>query len=300
MIPHRQEYPLRTTVCPLLADRRQACACRARAFAWSKFETMHGGRTDLEGWFRQLLVLVCFAARSGCSLQQAGRTWHREMADYARCSWWSIDHDRGARAALAQAKKFLLSQFLFLHLVVVASSLLALSSGSLLLSERMTVLVSFSRQSQTSVLQLLEPFLLVLGLKKKAQKRMVLKIDRRRVVLRSFFSPGTACNSSWRHSPSHAKPCWLVAAIHPESTTNWPETKAIEHAPPFTGHEQGGRDFDFGNVSSPWPLIWLPSCFAKQQSGHSSVIVWFCFSRKSPQKWRKLHPHRNKRQKTKK
>ena len=58
-----------------------------------------------------------------------------------------------------------------------------------------------------------------------------------------------------RPSPSHAKPCWLVAAIHPESTTNWPETKAIEHAPPFTGHEQGGRDFDFGNVSSPRPLI---------------------------------------------
>ena len=24
-----------------------------------------------------------------------------EMADYARCAWWSIDHDRGARAALA-------------------------------------------------------------------------------------------------------------------------------------------------------------------------------------------------------
>ena len=86
--------------------------------------------------------------------------------------------------------------FSFLHLVVVASSLLALSSGSLLLSERMTVLVSFSRQSQTGVLQLLEPFLLVLGLKKKAPKRMVLKIDRRRVVLLSFFSPGTACNSS--------------------------------------------------------------------------------------------------------
>ena len=39
-------------------------------------------------------------------------------------------------------------------------------------------------------------FLLVLGLKKKAPKRMVLKIDRRRVVLLSFFSPGTACNSS--------------------------------------------------------------------------------------------------------
>ena len=113
---------------------------------------------------------------------------------------------------------------------------------------------------------------------------MVLKIDRRRIVLLSFFSPGSACNSSWRHSPSHAKPSWLVAAIHPESTRNWPETKAIEHAPPFTGHERGGRDFVFRNVSSPWLLIWLPSCFAKQQSGHSSVIVWFCFSRKSPQK----------------
>ena len=77
----------------------------ARAFAESKFETMHGG-PPTEGWFRQL----CFAARSGCSLQQAGRTWHREMADYARwCAWWSIDHDRGARASLASAKKFLLS-----------------------------------------------------------------------------------------------------------------------------------------------------------------------------------------------
>ena len=54
--------------------------------------------------------------------------------------------------------------FSFLHLVVVASSLLALSSGSLLLSERMTVLVSFFQAvtvSQTGVLQLLEPFLLV-------------------------------------------------------------------------------------------------------------------------------------------
>ena len=48
--------------------------------------------------------------------------------------------------------------FSFLHLLVVASSLPALSSGSLLLSERMTVLVSFSRQSQIGVLQLLEPF----------------------------------------------------------------------------------------------------------------------------------------------
>ena len=92
-------------------------------------------------------------------------------------------------------------------------------------------------------------FLLVLGLKKKAPKRMVLKIDRR--VGGSFFFfllPWNCLQFVVKaKSPSHAKPCWLVAAIHPESTTNWPETKAIEHAPPFTGHEQGGRDFDFGN-----------------------------------------------------
>ena len=152
--PSARISPSNDSLPPPCRSTGQTCARWARAFAWSKFETTHGGHTDLEGWFRQL----CFAARSGCSLQQAGRTWHREMADYARYAWWSIDHDRGARAALAQAKKFLLSQFLFLHLVVVASSLLALSSGSLLLSERMTVLVSFSRQSQTGVLQLLEPF----------------------------------------------------------------------------------------------------------------------------------------------
>ena len=214
------------------------------------------------------------------------------MADYARCAWWSIDHDRAYEHVQRwrRRRSFSFLSFCFLHLVVVASSLLALSSGSLLLSERMTVLVSFSRQSHTGVLQLLEPFFT--GSRSEEEGAEAHgpedRPSRRRVVLLSFFSPGTACNSSWRPSPSHAKPCWLVAAIHPESTTNWPETKAIEHAPPFTGHEQGGRDFDFGNVSSPRPLIWLPSCFAKQQSGHSSVIVWFCFSRKSPQKMKKI------------
>ena len=40
MIPHRQKFSLRMRVCPLLADRRKACARWARAFAGSKFETM--------------------------------------------------------------------------------------------------------------------------------------------------------------------------------------------------------------------------------------------------------------------
>ena len=106
MIPHRQEYPLRKRICPLLADRRQAE--RALLPSRSSKPCCRHARGRSEGWFRPL----CFAARSGCSLhaQQAGRTWHREMADYARCAWWSIDHDRGARAALVQAKKFLLSR----------------------------------------------------------------------------------------------------------------------------------------------------------------------------------------------
>ena len=80
----------------------------------------------------------------------------------------------------------------------MASSLLALSSGSLLLSERMTVLVSFSRQSHTGVLQLLEPFFT--GSRSEEEGAEADgpedRPSRRRVVLLSFFSPGTACNSS--------------------------------------------------------------------------------------------------------
>ena len=88
--------------------------------------------------------------------------------------------------------------FCFLHLVVVASSLLALSSGSLLLSERMTVLVSFSRQSHTGVLQLLEPFFTGFQSEEEGAEAHGPedRPSRRRVVLLSFFSPGTACNSS--------------------------------------------------------------------------------------------------------
>ena len=71
--------------------------------------------------------------------------------------WLTVPDVHGDRSTTT-ADYVLLSQFLFLHLVVVASSLPALSSGSLLLSERMTVSVSFSRQSQTGVLQLLEQF----------------------------------------------------------------------------------------------------------------------------------------------
>ena len=212
------------------------------------------------------------------------------MADYARCAWWSIDHDRGARAALAQAKKFLPAQFLF----SAPRCCGFVTSRSQL---RFVAVVwendSLSFFFQAVTYQCAPAFgAFFTGSRSEEEGAEAHgpedRPSRRWVVLLSFFSPGTACNSSWRHSPSHAKPCWLVAAIHPESTTNWPETKAIEHAPPFTGHEQGGRDFDFGNVSSPRPLIWLPSCFAKQQSGHSSVVVWFCFSRKSPQKIKKI------------
>ena len=79
----------------------------------------------------------------------------------------------------------------------MASSLLALSSGSLLLSERMTVLVSFSRQSHTGVLQFLEPFFGSRSEEEGAEAHGPEdRPSRRRVVLLSFFSPGTVCNSS--------------------------------------------------------------------------------------------------------
>ena len=72
--------------------------------------------------------------------------------------WPDVHGDRSTTTAEHVQRWRRRTSFSFLHLVVVASSLLALSSGLLLLSERMTVLVSFSRQSQTGVLQLLEPF----------------------------------------------------------------------------------------------------------------------------------------------
>ena len=279
MIPHRQEYPLRKRICPLLADRRQA----ERALLPSRSSkpctrTVGAQRADLScgnKMFRGPVRLQPVAPSTGSSKQHARDTvkWLTMACTTAE----PVQRWRAGEEVSAFCTSLLWPCHFSLSAQVRCCCRREWQSYFLFPGSHRPVCSSFWSL-----------FLLVLGLKKKAPKRMVLKIDRRRVVLLSFFSPGTACNSSWRHSPSHAKPCWLVAAIHPESTTNWPETKAIEHAPPFTGHEHGGRDFDFGNVSSPGPLIWLPSCFAKQQSGHSSVIVWFCFSRKSPQKMKKI------------
>ena len=58
--------------------------------------------------------------------------------------------------------------------------------------------ISFSRQSHTGVLQLLEPFFT--GSRSEEEGAVAHgpedRPSRRRVVLLSFFSPGTACNSS--------------------------------------------------------------------------------------------------------
>ena len=140
-------------------------------------------------------------------------------------------------------RSFSFLSFGFLHLVVVASSLLALSSGSLLLSERMTVLVSFSRQSHTGVLQLLEPFFT--GSRSEEEGAEAHgpqdRPSRRRVVLllsSPLELPAIRLEGILLLTPSLVG---LLLQYTPESTTNWPETKAIEHAPPFSGHEQGAQ-----------------------------------------------------------
>ena len=184
MIPHRQEYPLRKRICPLLADRRQA----ERALLPSRSSkpctrTVGVQRADFGNkMFRGPVRLQPVAASTGSSKQHARDTvkWLTMACTTAE----PVQRWRRGRS------------FCFLHLVVVALSLLALSSGSLLLSERMTVLLLFPGSHRPVCSSFWSLFLLVLGLKKKAPKRMVLKIDRRRVVLLSFFSPGTACNSS--------------------------------------------------------------------------------------------------------
>ena len=279
MIPHRQEYPLRKRICPLLADRRQA----ERALLPSRSSKPC---TRTVGIHRGLISATMFRGPAGqvaasCSLhrlQQAARTWHREMADHARprspCSagageevstfctslLWPCHFSLSAQVRCCCRREWQ-SYFLFpgSHRPVCSSFWSLFFTGSRSEEEGAEAHGPEDRPSAGRSSFFLLPWNCL------------------QFVLKAFSFSRQALFS-----------CWLVAAIHPESTTNWPETKAIEHAPPFTGHEQGGRDFDFGNVSSPEPLIWLPSCFAKQQSGHSSVIVWFCFSRKSPQKMKKI------------
>ena len=102
MIPHRQEYPLRKRISPLLADRRQA----ERALLPSRSSkpctrTVGIQRADR---FRQ----QCFAARLVRLQPVAASTGSSKQHARDTVKWLTM-HDRGARAALAQAKKFLLS-----------------------------------------------------------------------------------------------------------------------------------------------------------------------------------------------
>ena len=252
MIPHRQEYPLRKRICPLLADRRQA----ERALLPSRSSKP--------------------CTRTVGIRQQAARTWHREMADHARprspspCSAGAGEEVSAFCTSLLWPCHFSLSaQVRCCCRREWQSYFLFPGSHRPVCSSFWSLFFTNSRSEEE-------------GAKAHGPE------DRPSAGRSFFLLPWNCLHFVLKAFSSSRQALWLVAAIHPESTTNWPETKAIEHAPPFTGHEQGGRDFDFGNVSSPGPLIWLPSCFAKQQSGHSSVIVWFCFSRKSPQKMKKI------------
>ena len=99
---------------------------------------------------------------------------------------------RSTYSALAQAKKFLLSAPRCCGFVTSRSQLRFVA----VVGENDSLSFFFQAVTDRCAPAFGAFFLLVLGLKEKAPKRMVLKIDRRRVVLLSFFSPGTACNSS--------------------------------------------------------------------------------------------------------
>ena len=94
---------------------------------------------------------------------------------------WLTMHDRGARAALAQAKKFLLSAPRCCGLVTSRSQLRFVA----FVGENDSLTFFFQAVTDRCAPAFGAFFLLVLGLKKKAPKRMVLKIDRR--VGGSFF-----------------------------------------------------------------------------------------------------------------
>ena len=100
MIPHRQEYPLRKRICPLLVDRRQA----ERALLPSRNHACTVGvqRADFRNY-------VSRPGQVAASSKQDARDTVNWLTMPDVHGDRSTMHDRGARAALAQAKKFLLS-----------------------------------------------------------------------------------------------------------------------------------------------------------------------------------------------
>ena len=263
MIPHWQEYPLRRTVCPSLPiDGRHARPERALLPGRGSKPCTH--KQDARDTVKWLTMPDVHGDRSTTTAEHVQRRRRR--------------------------RSFSFLSFGFLHLVVVASSLLTLSSGSLLLSERMTVLVSFSRQSHTGVLQLLEPFFT--GSRSEEEGAEAHgpedRPSRRRVVLllpSPLELPAIRLEGILLLTPTRVG-LLLQYTRNPQKTGRKRKRSSTHRRSPATNKVV--EILILGTVSSPRPLIWLPSCFAKQQSGHSSVIVWFCFSRKSPEKMKKI------------
>ena len=215
-----------------------------------------------------------------------------------------IDHNPGARAALAQAKKFLISQFRFsaprcCGFVTSRSQLRFVA----VVGENDSL--SFFFQAVTyRCAPALEPFFT--GSRSEEEGAEAHgpedRPSRRRVVLllsSSLELPAIRLEGILLLTPSLVG-LLLQYTRNPQQTGRKRKRSSTHRRSYASATNKVVEILILGTVSSPRPLIWLPSCFAKQQSGHSSVIVWFCFSRKSPQKWRKLPPHRNKRPKTKK
>ena len=259
MIPPSARISPSNDSLPLLADRRQACSLSAR-FAWWKFETMPRARisrthvTPWNGWL------------------------------YARCAWWSIDHDR-PRTCSAGAGE-LVSPFSVSVSAPRCCGFVTSRSQlrSLLLSERMTVLVSFSRQSHTGVLQLLEPFFYWFSVwRRRRRSAWSWRSTVASAGRSSFFLLPWNCLQFVLKAFSFSRQALLACCCNTPGIHNKLAGNESDRARTAVHqrYEQGGRDFDFGNVSSPRPLIWLPSCFAKQQSGTLLCDRMICFSRKA-------------------
>ena len=222
------------------------------------------------------------------------------MADYGRYAWWSIDHDRGARASLTQAKKFLLSQFLF---SAPRCCGFVTSRSQLRFVAVVGENLCFFFQAVTC--RCAPPFgaffLLVLGLKKKAPKRMVLKIDRR--VGGSFFFlfsplelPAIRLEGLLLLTPSLVG-LLLQYTRNPQQTGRKRKRSSTHRRSPATNKVVEililgtylllDRSFDYLRASP---------------SNSRDTPLWsydFAFLEKALKKWRKLPPHRNKRPKTK-
>ena len=290
MIPHRQEYPLRTTVCPSLPiDGRHA-----RSPRFCLVEVRNHAR-----WaYRGLISATMF--RGPVRLQpRASRTRVTPWNGWLCQMCMVIDRPRPRSTCSAGAGE---EVFSFLHLDRCCGFLTSRSQLRFVaVVGENDSLSSFSRQSQTGVLQLLEPFFAGSRFEEEGAEAHGPE-DRPSAGRFSFFLLPWNCLQFVLKAFSFSRQALVGLLL--QYTRN----------PRQTGRKRSDRARTA--VHRPWTR-WSRFWFWERIFSWTADLITFVlrqatvgtllcdrmillFSKKPLKKWRKLPPHRNKRPKTKK